>query len=221
MRKNFVRAVLVAGTAAAAVSLAIPAAMAAGTWTVKGGTNFSSAAAASTTFTLSDTTSHLSFTCTVGTASGTVINETSGTTTAIGSITASAFGSAAHKCNGPLGSTGTSTQAAGTTAVLNVASYNAGTKVTTGTITSITHNLSISSALGSCSAVVKGTAGVTYNNTTSLLQFTTAGDSLSVTSTSGSCTGIIKVGDVVTFTSGTGGETVTGSPVNPITAEQP
>ena len=104
MRKQFARTILVAGTVAAAVGFAAPAALAAGTWTVTGGTNFTSAASSGTTFTLTDTT---------------------------------------------------------------------------------------------------------------------AGDSLKVTSTSGSCAGVIKVNDVVTFTSGTGGEKVTGSPVNPIQISQP
>src|SRR5262249_17307854 len=131
-----------------------------------GGTSFTSAASAGTTFTLTDVTHSASFTCSVGTSSGTVTDESMGTNTAIGSVTASAFGSAAHKCSGPLGSNGTSTQKAGTTATINVASYNSGTGVTTGTITNIDHTLTINSFLGTCTAEVKGTAGVTYKNST-------------------------------------------------------
>src|ERR1700691_6721863 len=208
MRKQLARTVLVAGTIAEAMGLAVPAAMAASTWTVTGGTNFTSAASSGTTFTLSDTTAGLSFTCTVGTGTGTVTDESSGTKTAIGSITASTFGSSSKKCSGPLGSTGTDTQKSGTTSTLNVSSYSGG--VTTGSITNIDHVMTISSILGTCTAEVKGTAGITYTNSSDLLKFTTAGDSLKVTSVSGSCSGIINVNDVVTFNSGSGGETVTG-----------
>jgi hypothetical protein len=219
MRKQLARTILATGTIAAAMGLAVPAAMAAGTWTVTGGTSFTATASSGTTFTLTDTTANLSFTCTVGTGSGTVTDESSGTNTAIGSITASTFGSSSKKCSGPLGSTGTDTQVSGTTSTLNVSSYSGG--VTTGTITNIDHVMTISSILGTCTATVKGTAGITYTNKTDLLQFTTAGDSLKVTGTSGSCAGIVKTNDVVTFSSGSGGETVTGSPVNPIQVSQP
>jgi hypothetical protein len=219
MRKHIARTLLVAGTVVGALGLAVPAAMAAGTWTVTGGANFTSAQSAGTTFTLSDSTSGLSFTCTVGAGAGKVTDQTSSTNTAIGSITSSSFGSSAHKCNGPLGSTGTDAQKAGTTSTLNAVSFAAG--VTTGTITGVDHVLTISSILGTCTAEVKGTAGAKYTNSSKLLQFTTTGDSLSVTSTSGSCAGIIKSGDVVTFASGSGGETVTGSPTAAISVSQP
>ncbi len=107
----------------------------------------------------------------------------------------------------------------GTISTLNAVSFAGG--VTTGTITGVDHILTISSFLGTCTAEVKGTAGAKYTNSSKLLQFVTTGDSLTVTSTSGSCAGIIKVGDVVTFASGTGGETVTGSPTAVISVSQP
>ncbi|HET9899200.1 MAG TPA: hypothetical protein VFQ44_30105 [Streptosporangiaceae bacterium] len=219
MRKQLIRTLLAAGTTAAALTLAVPAAMAAGTWTVTGGPSFTSAAATGTTFTLSDTTSGLSFTCTVGASVGTVTVQNGSTNTAIGHVTSSSFGSSAHKCNGPLGSTGTSTQTSGTTATLNAVSFASG--VTTGTITGVDHTLTISSFLGTCTARVKGTAGTKYNNSSHLLQFTTTNDNLKVVSTSGSCSGIIKTNDVVTFSSGSGGETVTGSPTPSIQVSQP
>lgn len=220
MHRQLARTIFVTGTVAAALGLAIPAAMAAGTWTVSGGTNFTSKASTGTTFTLKDTTANLSFTCTVGTGSGTVTDETHGTKTAIGSIKASTFGSSTTKCKGPLGSTGTDTQKTGTTATLNVASFASG--VTTGTVTNVDHVLTANDVLGKCTAEVKGTAGITYTNSSHLLKFTTTGDKLKVTSATGAgCAGLIKVNDVVTFTSGTGGETVTGSPVNPIKISQP
>jgi hypothetical protein len=219
MHRQLARALFVVGTIAVALGLAIPAAMATGTWTVAGGTNFSSKQSSGTTFTLTDVTAKLSFTCTVGTGSGTVTDETHGTKTAIGSIKASTFGSSSKPCNGPLSSTGTDTQKSGTTSTLNVSSFSGG--VTTGTVTNVDHILTAHSPFGICTAEVKGTAGVTYTNSSHLLKFTTARDNLKVTSTSGICAGIIKTNDVVTFTSGSHGETVTGSPVNPIQISQP
>ena len=170
-----------------------------GTWTVTGGPNFTATASAGTTFTLTDTTHSASFTCTVGTAAGSVTDQVSGPNP-FGTVTASTFGSSTHKCSGPLGSTGTDTQKSGTTSKINGISFAGG--VTTGTITGVDHVITISSILGTCTAEVTGTAGVTYNNATRLLQFTTAHDSL-------------------TFTSGTGGETVTGNPNNPIQISSP
>jgi len=216
MRKQLARTLLAAGTVTAVLSLTVPAAMAAGTWTVTGGPNFTSAASSGTTFTLNDTTKNLSFSCTVGTGTGKVTDQSMSTNTAIGSITASTFGSSSHKCSGAFGSTGTSSQKASTTMTLNAGSFSGG--VTTGTVTNVDHILSVSSILGNCTAEVKGTAGVTYTNSSSLLKFTTAGDSLKITSTTCSFLG---VNDVVTFNSGNGGETVTGSPTNPIQVSQP
>lgn len=219
MRKQLTRSILVTGTVAAALCLGVPAAFAVTTWTVSGGTNFTAVQSSGTTFTLSDTTAGSGFTCTVATAAGTVKDEMGGTNTAIGSVTSSTFGSSTHKCNGTGGAagvTGTSTQKSGTTATLNVSSFSGG--VTTGTITNIDE---VETAAGGlCTITVTGTAGVKYTNSSSLLQFTTAGDSLSVASTSGICPGVSK-GDTVTFSSGTGGETVTGSPVNPIQVSSP
>lgn len=219
MRKQLARTLLAAGTVAAVLSLTVPAAMAAGTWTVTGGPNFTSAASSGSTFTLNDTTKSLSFSCTVGTGTGSVTDQSMSTNTAIGSITASTFGSSTHKCSGAFGSTGTSSQKSGTTMTLNAGSYNSTTGVTTGTVTNVDHILSVSSILGNCTAEVKGTAGVTYTNSSDLLAFTTAGDSMKITATTCSFLG---VNDVVTFSSNSGhGETVTGSPTNPIQVKQP
>ncbi len=221
MRTLLTRTLLAAGTIAVSMSLAVPAAVAAGTWTVTGGTRFTATESSGTTFTLTDNTAHLFFTCTVGAAGGTVINETSGTTTTIGTITSSSLGNPSVKCEGPLGSTSTASQKTGTTATLNVASYNSTTKVVTGTITNLDETMSISSILGTCTPEVKGTAGYTYNDNSSLLQFTTAGSSLTVSSTSGFCAGIIKANDQLALSSGSGGLTVVGSPTNPIVIRQP
>jgi len=212
MRKQLARTFLVAGTVIAAVGLAVPAAMAAGTWTVTGGPNFTSSGTG--TFTLKDTTHSATFTCHVGSAAGTVTDQTSGPSP-FGSVTSSSFGSSSNKCSGPLGSTGTSNQKSGTTAHINGTSFSGG--VTTGTITGVDHIFTASAFGINCTAEVKGTAGVTYSNSTHVLTFTTAGDSLTVTSATG-CAGIIQVNDNVTFT---GSETVTGSPTNPIQISSP
>lgn len=219
MRKQHTRKILVAGTIVTIMGLAVPAAMASGTWTVTGGPNFSSTTSAGTTFTLTDTTAGLSFTCTVSTSSGTVTDETGSTNNVVGTVTATTFGNSSHKCSGPMGSTGTDSQKAGTTETLNASSFSGG--VTTGTITNVDQILTVSSTLGTCTAEIKGIAGATYNDSTRLVRYTTSGDSLRVASTSGSCAGIINANDVLTFSSASGGKTVTGSPVNPIQASQP
>lgn len=210
MRKQLTRAILVTGTVAAAVGLAVPAAMAAGTWTVTGGQNFTSAQASGATFKLADGSN--SFTCTVASGSGSVKDQSMSTNTQIGSITAASFSS----CSGSFSSKGSDSQKAGTVSTLNVSSFSA--PVTTGTITGVDHILTITSPI-SCSTEVQGTAGVTYNNNTHELNFTTAGDNLTVVGTG--CNGIINQGTHPTFSSSGGGEVVTGSPTNPIQISQP
>jgi hypothetical protein len=217
MRKQLAGTILAAGTATAALCLAIPAAMAAGTLTVTGGPNFTAVQAPGTTFTLTDTTKNLTFTCTMATAAGTVVDQTHSSNTAVGTVTSSTFGNSAHPCTGPFGSTSTSTQRAGTKMTLNVVTVSSG-GVAMGTITNVDHILTISSVLGNCTTEVKGTAGATYTSSSHLLQFTTASDSLKITSTSCS---FLAVNDVLTFTSGSGGETVTGSPVAWIGISEP
>lgn len=216
MRKHLMRAILVSGTVAGALCLAVPAAMAAGTVTVSGGTNFTSVQASGTTFVLNDTTAGSGFTCTVATGSGTVMDGTFNVPAAIGTVATATFGSSGTPCKGTggaAGQSGTSKQSG--TATLNVTAPPSG-GVTTGTVTNADEVLT--AAGGLCTITVKGTAGVSYTNGTSsgLLKFTTAGDNLKVTSVSGICPGV-HTNDVVTFSSGSGGETVTGSPVNPIT----
>lgn len=210
MRKQLTRAILVAGTLTAALSLGVPAAMAAGV-NVSGGPNFTSVQVSGTTFVLNDTTAGSGFTCTVATGSGSVTDGTS-VPNPIGSVATATFGSSGTPCKGTGGAagvTGTSKQSG--SASLNVASVNNG--VATGTVTNAVEVLTAAS--GVCTITVKGTAGVTYTDSTAVLAFTVAGDNLSVTSTSGFCPGIHS-GDNVTFSSGSGGEKVTGSPTNPI-----
>ncbi len=215
MRRQLISTFLAAGAIAVAMTLSSPAAMAAGTWTVTGGPSYTATQAAGTTFTQRDVTSGVSFTCTLATARGTVVDETMGTVTSVGTFTGFTF----THCTGPLGSTVTKTQKSGTTATITATTSAAG--VTTGVITGIDEILAITTVLGACTAEIKGTAGFTYTNSSDLLKFTTAGDSLKVTSAVGACEGIIKVNDVITISSGTGGETVTGSPTNPIQISQP
>jgi len=210
MRKQLARTILAAGTAAVVLSLAVPPAMAAGTWTVTGGPNFTAKPATGATFKLTDGAN--SFTCTAASAAGSVTDQSKSTNTNIGSVTASSFTS----CTGAFNSKGSDTQKAGTTSTLTVSSFSS--PVTTGTITGVDHILSITSPI-SCSTEVTGTAGVTYNNTTHELNFTTAGDNLTVVGTG--CNGIINQGTHPTFSSSGGGEVVTGSPTNPIQISQP
>jgi hypothetical protein len=222
MRKHLTRAILVTGTMAAALGLGMAPAFAVTTFTVTGGPNFTSAAASGTTFTLTNGSN--SFTCTVGSSAGTVTDQSHSTNTKIGKVTSASFGSSTTPCHGPFGSSGTAADnpCGGTgqpaCPVLNVSSTS---PTVTGTITGIdntltVHNLPLSP--NPCTIHVTGTAGVTYKNTTDLLAFTTANDNLSVVSSGTTCN---FASGSVTFNSGSGGETVTGSPTNPIQVTSP
>lgn len=201
MRRKIAKLVVGGGVLAAALSIAMPAYAA--TWTVSGGTSWTAALSSGTTATLTDTTSSTSFQCTVSTAAGTIKNGTGLSGTALGSITSSTFGNSTHKCTGPLGSTGTAAQKAGTTENVDAISYSGG--VTTGDVSNIDVILSISDLLGSCTAEVTGTANATYTNTGTLLSFTNAG-TLTVKSATGTgCAGVIKAGDHASYSTGTAG----------------
>lgn len=215
MTKFLIRVALAAMAIAVVVNVAQPVALAAGTWTVTGGANFTASASAGTTFTLTDSTSGLTITCTSGTLAGTVVDGTSSTNIVVGSITAAALGT----CHGPLGTTCTIMKKTGTTGTINVTSFNGGT--VTGTITNVDLIITCTTVLGTCTAEAKGTVGFDYKNSSSLLQYTTTGGQLTITSTSGACAGILRVGDVIVLSSGTLGLILTGSPVNPISISQP
>jgi hypothetical protein len=223
MRKQLMKAILAAGTVAAALSLGVPAAFAVTTFSVSGGTNFTSTAASGTTFTLTNGSNN--FTCTVGSSAGTVTDQSHSTNTKIGTVTSASFGSSTTPCHGPFSSSGTAADnacgGAGQPAcpVLNVSSFSSPTA--TGTITGIDNTLTVHNLPFSpnpCTIHVTGTAGVTYNNTTHVLAFTTANDNLSIVSSGTTCN--FATGSV-TFSSGSGGETVTGSPTNPVQVTSP
>lgn len=217
MRKQLTRAMLVTGTVAAALCLGIPAAVAANTWTVTGGTNFKALESPSAAFVLTDLTAGSDFVCMTGFAKGTVTDERDGTNTAVGSVTESTFGDSNNQCQGTGNAAGVKgTIAQKSTATLNVSTYNSPNS--TGTITNVDEILT--AAGGLCTMEVTGTAGVTYNNTTDVLTFTSTGDRLSVRSASTLCVGF-HIGDTVTFFSGPGGLEVTGIPNNPIQVLQP
>ncbi|HET9893315.1 MAG TPA: hypothetical protein VFQ44_00010 [Streptosporangiaceae bacterium] len=220
MRKQLVRLFVATGTVAGALALAVPSAMAAGVWSVAGGLNWASVQAARTTFVLTDATTGIAVTCTVAAGAGTVVNQVQLANSTIGNVTSSSFGSAATKCAGPLGSTGIISQKANTTGLIIAGAFAAG--VTTATITGFDEILSINSILGACTAEIAGTAGITYANGNQLLQFTVARDILTSKAVAGAgCAGLIKNGDVITFSSGAGGETVVGAPNNPIIITSP
>src|SRR5262249_45638562 len=107
MRRQLAKLLVVTGTVAGALALAVPSAMAAGVWSVAGGLNWASVQAARTVFTLTDATTGVAVTCTVAAGTGTVVNQVRLANSTIGNITSSSFGNAATKCTGPLGSTGT------------------------------------------------------------------------------------------------------------------
>src|SRR5580658_3035001 len=184
MRKQLTRVLLAVGGATAVMVVAVPAAMASVHSTVTGAPTpvtgvapWTAVQAPGTTFTLTDTTSAQSITCTVGAATGTVM-VVNGLGTGFGTVNSSSFGSGAQPCNGPLGSIGMISQKAGTIAMSNLTSFANG--VGTGTISGINEILTLNAPVGICTAEFVGTAGVTYTAATSLLQFTAAGDSLTV-----------------------------------------
>jgi hypothetical protein len=213
MRKELARTVLVVGSAAVAMVMGISPAMASGTWTVTGGPSFT--AVQSGSITINDSTSSGSFACSVAGASGSVTDQTHAANANVGSMTSLTFGSASHKCSGPLGATATISEKSGTTALMTANSFAGG--VTSG-VADIDIVFTISSILGTCTAEAKGPVSFTYDDSTGRLQFISTGSGLTVTSTSGSCAGIIKSGDVL-FISGT--IIVTGSPVSVIEISQP
>lgn len=223
MLKQAARIVLAGCTIVAALSLASPMAMAVGTWTVTGGPAFTASTASGTTFTLTDRTNDSAITCTVATAKGNVTDQSSSANTRVASVTSSTFGDSAHKCSGPLGSTGTITQKPGTTATLNALLYGDG--LTTGDIDGADLVLTLTSILGTCSAQITGTAGFSYINTSHLLSYLTVDNDLQVISTSSTgfgCSGIIQVDNEITLRSGTGGVRVDVSiPLAPIQISQP
>jgi hypothetical protein len=215
MRKLLTRISLAATATVVALSLGSQAAFAAGTWTVTGGPGFTGSPQPGTSFMFTDTTNGKTVSCTKAMFAGTITDQSGSTNTQIGSLSSFGFSS----CTGPMGLAASATAGTGTT--ISVSAYNATTGTVTGTLLNVSLVFTITTILGVCTASIKGIAGFSYLNSSSLLRFTTAGDALQVTSISGSCAGLFARADVITLSSGTGGLIITGSPINPISIRQP
>ena len=155
MRKQLIRTLLVAGTAVAAMGLAVPAAVASGTWTVTGGPSYTATASSGTTFTLKDTTNSATFTCTVGTAAGSVTDQTSGASP-FGTVTTPPSAVRPTSAAAPSAAPAPAPTKAGTTAHINGTWFTGG--VTTGTISGIDHIFTASAFGINCTAEITGTA---------------------------------------------------------------
>ena len=194
MRTRLASFLLPPMAAAVAIGLSAAPAAAATSWTVKPGSVIN---ATSGTTTLKDTTTGTTLTCS-SSAAKTTLNSGSGLSgTAIGSVTSIGF----TKCTGPFGLAFTVTAGA-LPWHLNVASFNAATGTTTGTLTGI--HASMSGA--GCTAVVDGTSAtahngtvtITYTNSTHTLKVLTTGGNLHIYSVSSVCAGAIHSGDSAT-----------------------
>jgi hypothetical protein len=209
MRASIGRVMLATAAATAAVALTASQALAA-TWSVSGGGTFHSKLSTGTTLSITVKTATfgtITLACKTATLSGSLTNGKGLSGTGIGHITGATFGSSTSKCTGPAGSTGTGVITTGTKWTMNAVSYSSG--VTTGTITGVNATVSFSDPLGSCKAVVAGTAKDTYTNTSGLLKLT--GASLTIKSSSGSGCGGSLAGDTASLSTGTGGYTVLNS----------
>jgi hypothetical protein len=194
MKKRILIPVIGAGGAAAlaiSLALALPASAALSNW--------SGSVASGSTINITDTTAGLTTTCTTGAIAGT----TQAGNPPVLAMTSFTLGSSSKRCTAPLGGTATFALASGISVPVNYTSYSGG--IVAFSMASMKVVLTETGPAGTCTAQIAGSAGVTYNATDDLLQFTPAGDSLKVTDTSGGCAGLVKTGDVLTINSGSGG----------------
>jgi hypothetical protein len=199
MRRFITSSIFASAAAATAIGLSSTPAFAA-TWTVSGGGGFTGSLSGAAVMT--DVSKSIAVSCPNGTAGGSAANGTGLPGTGIGSITSATFGTSSSKCTGPLGSSFTAALKAGSVWSINAVSYDAGTGITSGTVTGVDATMTGSSLLGSCNAEVSGSAQhVTYNNGTH--QIAISDDSppqLTVSNVSGSgCAGLIANGDQATL----------------------
>lgn len=199
MRSTLRRTLFATTVAAAALGFTATSASAtaAATWTVTNPSGtFSASLKAGTVATLVDTATSQQVDCSKATASGTATSGTYATGTGLAKITAATFGTASAPCPGPLGSTFTAVLAPGSVFSVNASSYSGG--VSSGNLSGIKVNLTGSTILGTCTAVISGTASnVTYKNSTGELDINN-GAGLKVLSAT-NCSGLLNTGDAATF----------------------
>jgi hypothetical protein len=209
MNKRVSRTLFVSGVTAAVIALGTATAFAVtATWTISPKGNFTSGLNSGTTTLLTDTTTGTQLTCTVSASNGTVPKSGSGLSgKGIAKITSTTFGTSAHPCTGPAGSTFTSV-GLNFPWKLNATKYNKAVDggQTTGTITAAGTGVGgkiTGTVLGvACSATLGGTttapakANGLYDNGSHTLAITSV-TNLKVTA---STCPTVNVGDSSTFT---------------------
>jgi hypothetical protein len=180
------RATILLATAAAALSVGLGTSQAlAATWTVKPGGSFSGT---TRPWKVTDARSGTSVSCPSATYGGFFKRGSGLSGTGIGDFTSLSF---QGPCTGPVSTTFT-LSASGFPGHINAASYAGGT--VHGTISGIHIMLSTSG----CSAVVAGSSGYNYSDSTHKLSFTGTGGSLRFQNVVG-CFGLLSTGDPATI----------------------
>jgi hypothetical protein len=208
MSNPYARILAAGGAMVLAVTLSVPAALAAGTWTVQPGGGVQ---ATSGLVNIRDTTTGTLLTCVRSAASGTVKSGSGLPGSHAGSLSAVRF----PICNaGPVPMT---VQAGGLPWHVNLSSYNAATGVVTGAIS----HLQITETANGCSFAVDGTSGTagdgwvpfTYTDSTGQLTVLATGGNLHTWNVSAGCLGLVNTGDRARL-----GGTFTVSPKQAITS---
>ncbi|MFF8828378.1 hypothetical protein [Streptomyces sp. NPDC015131] len=186
--------------AAAGISATTASAAPQAQWTVSNpaaSDAFSATNVPGVTAVLTNVTTGATITCTVYAANGTAVDGVYSSGTGLATLASATFGTAATKCNGPLGSKWVSSSAQ--PMKLNGVSYSGG--VTKGTLTGVKVNLTGTSLLGTCNATIEGSANTgTYTNSSGVLEIVPdTTPALTVTSASGSCAGLINTGNKAKF----------------------
>ncbi|WP_146132659.1 hypothetical protein [Streptomyces solincola] len=187
-------------TVAAGVTVTTASAAPQAQWTVSNpaaNDTFTAANQSGVNAVLTNVTTGATVTCAVYGATGTAVDGTYASGAGLATIATATFGTSANKCNGPLGSKWVSSAAQ--PMKLNGVSYGGG--VTKGTLTNVKVNLTGTSILGTCNAVIEGSANTgTYTNSSGLLAIAAdATPALTVTSASGACAGLIATGNKAKF----------------------
>jgi hypothetical protein len=190
MSNRHARILAASGAAVLVTALGVPAALAAGTWTVQPGGGIQ---AASGKFTFTDTTDQQVQNCASSTASGTLKGGSGLPGADVGSLSAVSF----THCTGPAGPQ-FALKAGALPWHLNFFSYNAAKGVARGTISHL--HIVIS---GCAKAVIDGTGAsaddgtvtVRYTDSTGRLTVLTSGSNLHFYDVTNSCLGSINEGD--------------------------
>ena len=193
MSNRYARILAVGGAAVLVAALGVPAALAAGTWTVRPGGGIQ---AKSGRFAATDTTTGTLLRCTFSTASGTFKSGSGLPDADAGSLSAVSV----TGCAGPVIF---HLQASGLPWRVNLSSYNAAQGVARGTI----GHLHLMLSGNDCTAVIDGTSATPhdgrvtfrYVDSTGRLKVLATGGNLHYYDVSNGCLGLIDSGDPVTL----------------------